>query len=195
MMDALLFSTLDAVTDPANRFGYNENRDANIMAGGEPPAQCGQWFLSIHEGDVSNESVENLDEYFTVILTLTARISIPIDVVGNKLLAVKVARDQAQKTGFNARREALRAFLNKNWGIVAKANQYLAQWAIGVEEVYGFCESPIVRRLERQHLVGPEWFSQAPPKEGQRSWTPETGLVGDVTMERIRRLQPVEEFY
>ncbi len=181
MLDALCFAVRDVIRGNA-ALGYGVAQ-TEVMADGEPPPRCGDIFVAVHEGRVSSESDENLDEYFSFNLTLTMRVTgVPMDRIGDQLLCRKLAK----RTGFNGRAEKLRAFLHKNWSVVALANQYLCEMVDRGGTVYGFCESPIYKGIEVPHFVGGSWFKAAPDSQN-------VGIAAQLSFDRTRRLQPIGE--
>lgn len=182
MMDALLFGVREAVRGNV-ALGYGVPQ-CEICFDGEPPPRCGAIFVAIHPGRVSSESEENLDEYFQFFLTLTMRVTIPIDRVGDQLLCNKLAK----RNGFNGRVESLRAFLHKNWNVVQLANQQISEIVQRGGNVYGFCESPCYKGVQQPHWVGGDWFKSMPDAQ-------DVGIAAMLTFDRVRRIQPIGEFF
>ena len=89
MIDALLFAVRDGVR--AARFGYGVP-ECDIMDDGHPPPRVGNIFVAVYERGSRSTARRNLDEKFDFGLTLTMRVSGPVDRVGNTLLANKLAR-------------------------------------------------------------------------------------------------------
>jgi hypothetical protein len=161
------------------KYGYREVE--LVGPDGMPPPRCGDIFIGLCDGGVRNDSVENLDEFYQVNMTLTMRVKgIPLDRIGDQLLAKKVA----QKIGFNARCDVLRALFNKNWQVVQRANQMLVELNPDAATIYGFCEPPIFVGREAAHWVGPDWFSVEPSQDHY-------GLAAQLRFDRCRRLQAV----
>jgi hypothetical protein len=179
----------DGLLNPDNRLPYSDST-CRIMVDGKPPPMCGDWWLSIHEGNVQSICTETLDEYYAFNLTLTKRVTVDPYVFGEHVVAVKMARQLAQQTdanhlGFNARRDQLRAFFHGNESVIARANQYLVQWATG-EEVYGFCEPPRFQGYSASLMRGAEWLGAVPPSgEG----AVEAALVCQIGFGKCRRFQ------
>lgn len=195
MLDALLYAVKDGLLNPDNRLPYSDST-CRIMVDGKPPPYLGEWWLSIHEGGVQSICTETLDEYYSFNLTLTKRVSVPIDVFAEKVQALKMARQLAQQAdanhlGFNARRDQLRAFFHGNASVIAKANQYLVQWATG-EEVYGFCEPPRFQGYSSSLMRGAEWLSAKPPESEEEQV--EAALVCQLNFGKCRRFQAFGEY-
>ncbi len=188
MMDALLFSVRDGVR--ASNFGYASAAECEIMESGQPPERCGNLFVAVHEGISRSTARRNLDEYFDFAVTLTMRVSVPVDRVGNALLASKLARTANKgQPSFNARMEQLRGFLHMNWTITvvqgttpASANDNIAAWS-QENTVYGFVEPAAYTGRDKPELVGGEWFGAAPDAA-------DVGLKCELRFERARRMQP-----
>lgn len=182
MIDALLYAFRDAIRG-AN-FGYGEAA-CEIMADGQPPARCGNTFVAVHSDDDESKMDNALDEYFTVLLTLTVRVTVPADRVGDQQLARSLARRRGPdgSLSFNGRCEQLRAFLHMNWGVLQDANQNLIQWTPDNQIVYGFCEPCRYKGRETAQWCRSDWFEA---KEGQG----EIGLKSEMVFADARRLQP-----
>lgn len=187
MIDALLYAVRDVIRGSGQGYGP---RECEIMGSGEPPPRCGNIFVAIVGGDITNEAVENLDEYHALAITLTMRTQqIPLDRVGDQLLALRTAK----QNGFNARARKLKSLLNKNWQVNQKANQYLVELlAEEQDQIYGFSEPLIFQRGDTPHFVGPDWFGAAPPENPGAMG--EVGIVSQLSFGRARRLQPVGSF-
>jgi hypothetical protein len=97
-------------------------------------------------------------------VTLTMRVTISADRVGDMLIARNLALvPLAQRQGFNAKVEQLRAFLHSNWAMTVltgqtpnSANDNLAAWATGT--VYGFVEPARWSGADSPTLIGPDWL-------------------------------------
>lgn len=183
MIEALLFSVRDALRSAG--FGYSE-ATCEISDEGKPSPRMGDVFVAVHQGAESNDALNNLDEYFSWNCTLTMRVTVPLDRVGNALLARQLARRAAPggQPSFNARKELLRAFLHMNWGILQDANTNLVNMLVDANAVYGFCEPAHFSGAEIPMLVGGEWFTGDPEAR-------DTGLKSTLRFEGCRRLQPI----
>lgn len=187
MIDALLHAVRDAIR--SGGFDYDA-RSCEIMDDDHPPPRCGDWFVSVHEGPSSSQMDNALDEYFSFILTLTARVrGVPLDRIGDQLLARKLARRAGPKgaPSFNARIEQLRGFLHMNWGVLQDANNNLVALEPDAMNVYGFCEPARYRGADNPVLVGGEWFGAEPEAD-------DVGLKADMRFEDCRRLQAFQTF-
>ena len=159
------------------------------MDDGHPPPRCGNIFIAVHEGASRSTQDNNLDEYFGWNLTLTMRVAVPLDRIGDMLLASKLARTAATgKPSFNARLEQLRAWGHMNCTITvlqsqtpASANDNLAAWNSGT--IYGFVEPARYRGAEKPVLVGGEWFGAMPDAL-------DVGLKAELRFDGARRMQP-----
>lgn len=146
--------------------------------------------MAIHEGTSQSKARRNLDEYFAFMVTLTMRVSVPPDRIGNTLLASKLARTETKgQPSFNARLEQLRAFLHMNWSITVMLNQQpnsandnIAAWSTEAA-VYGFIEPAAYTVRGVPELVGGEWFGSVPDAEA-------VGLKCELKFDAARRFQP-----
>ncbi len=180
MIDAILYAVRDAIRGA--QYGY-DHKTCEVMADGHPPPRCGDWFAAVHQGASTSDSDNCLMEYFAFALTLTARVVISLDRVGDRLLAKQLARE----TGFNARAEQLRAFLHMNWGVLQDANNNLFAWSKATTQVNGFCEPARYRGMDVPVLVGGEWFNAEPDAM-------DVGLKAELRFEDARRLQPIATY-
>lgn len=141
------------------------------MEDGKPPPRAGNWFVAIHGGIArpGDANDRNLYELYDFSVTLTGRVTVPLDRVGDQLIARNIALvPLAQRQGFNAKVEQLRALLHMNWAMVVlqgqtppSANDNLAAWTTGI--VYGFCEPARYQGPAGQvRLVGAEWLQTDP---------------------------------
>lgn len=186
MIDALLYAVRDTIRAAGMGYDY---ASCEIMDDGRPPPRAGNFFAAVHEGEGRSEADNQLHEYLGFLVTLTMRVTVPLDRVGDQQLARNLARvPLAQRQGFYAKRDQLRALLHMNWGMTvltnqtpASANDNLSAWATGT--VYGFCEPARYRGSERARLVGGEWFG-AEPNDA------DVGIVSEMRFEGARRMQP-----
>jgi hypothetical protein len=192
MIDSLLYAVRDAIRAPVTTFtgnpitslGYDE-RSCEIMPDGRPKPNCGEVFVSVCE-DTSRSTNDNcLMEYFAFSVTLTQRVvKVPLDRVGDSMLAVKVAR----QTGHNRRCEALRALLHMNWGALQDANDYLVRYSLpGTGPVYGFCEPARFRAMSRPRFEGGDWL-------GADADAPQICLATDLQFADARRFQGIATY-
>lgn len=191
MIDALLHAVRDHLRKAD--FGYDSPALCEITdSDGRPPPRSGHVFVAVHEGATRSTSARNLDEYFDFSLTLTMRVSVPLDRVGDALLASKLARKSgAGNPSFNARLEQLRKFGHMNWKATvlktqtpASANDNIVTMhPTGSGDVYGFVEPARYAGAERPALVTGEWFSSDPA-------APDVGLKAELKFTGARRLQP-----
>ena len=187
MMDALLFAVRDGIR--AAGYGYG-TAECEIMGNGQPPVPCGNIFVAVHEGPSRSTARRNLDEYFAFLITLTMRVSVPIDRVGDQLLASKLARSYGKgNPSFNARMEQLRGLLHMNWNFTVvqgrtpnSANDNIAAWTPD-GSVYGFIEPAGYVGRDKPELVGGDWFGAVPEAE-------DVGLKCELRFDGARRMQP-----
>lgn len=167
MIDALLYAARDGIRSAGFNYGKAE---CEIMADGMPPARAGNWFIAVHGGKSrpGPANKRNLYELFDFSVTLTGRIEIAMDRVGDQMIARNLALvSLGQRQGFNAKIEQLRTFLHMNWGMVvltgqspASANDNIASWATGT--VYGFVKPGECQGEALPELVGGEWLGSNP---------------------------------
>lgn len=170
--------------------GYGR-AECEIMDDGKPPPRAGNWFVAIHDGrsETRGNTDNNLNEYFGFSATLTGRVTVPLDRLGDQMIARNLALvPLAQRQGFNARAEQLRAYLHMNWARVVlpsqmpnSANDNIAAWATGT--VYGFCEPCRYGGMRNLRLVGAEWFGADPDAE-------DMGVACELRFDGARRFQP-----
>jgi len=163
MIDALLYAVRDACR---SRKGYMDAAHCEIVADqdGQPPARCGDWFLAIHQGAYRSVMDNALDEYFGFNVTLTMRSDVPVDRMGDQLLAKKIAAAPGPggSPSFNQRANFLGAYLHMNWSVIGNANNYLIQLLPEAETVYGFSEPGRFKGMEVPMFVGGVWFASEP---------------------------------
>ncbi len=193
MLDALLYAVRDAIRAAGMNYGKAECELCDDE--GKPPPRCGNVFVSVHKGKTrewSGNNDNNLAELYDFSVTLTMRLGrVSLDNLGDQLIARNIARvPQANREGFNAKVEQLRAFLHMNWRITvlvnqtpASANDNLSAWAVGT--VYGFVEPARYRGSGGgTQLVGGEWFDADPEAE-------DFGIKQELRFEGAKRFQPV----
>lgn len=194
MIDALLYSVRDNIR--AAGFGYGQ-AECDIQDNGEPPPSCGNVYVAVHGGKSrpGQANDRNLYELFDFSVTLTMRVVIPMDRIGDQLIARNIRLvPEGQRQGLNARVEQLRALLHMNWKMTVltgqdppSANDNIVSWASGV--VYGFCEPARYQGPEVPVLVGPDWMGADPDSDqfaikaelrfaGAKRFQPQTSAVG-----------------
>jgi hypothetical protein len=179
MIDALLHAVRDVIRE---KFLWDE-RFCEIMDDEMPPAKAGDWFASIYSTQEQSTSHRNLDVMFGFNVTLTRRLKgIPLDHIGISVLAPKLAR----KSGWNKRADDLKNLLHMNWNVLNIANQYMCDWEMDAEAIYGFCEAARYTGREKASLVGPAWF-------GAVGDTP-AAIKGTLFFDYARRFQPPEVY-
>jgi hypothetical protein len=186
IIDALLYAVRDGIRYANIGYGIAE---CEIMDDGRPPPRAGNFFASIHDGMTRSDADNQLMEWYDFTVTLTMRVTAPLDRVGNQQIARNIARvPLAQRTGFYAKCDQIRAMLHMNWGFVVltnqtpnSANDNLVAWGSGT--VYGFCEPMRFLSMEAPKLVGGEWFGAEPDAT-------DVGIKSALTFGKCRRFQP-----
>ncbi len=163
------------------------------MDDGRPPPRCGNFFVSVHGGRSrpGPANSRNLDELFGFSVTLTMRVTVPLDRVGDQQISRNLALELARKQGFNAKVEQLRTYLHMNWRMTVmhgevgrtsnSANDNIAAWGSGT--VYGFAEPARYLGETLPKMVGGEWFASEPDSE-------DVGVTVELRFEGARRFQP-----
>lgn len=188
MIDALLYAVRDGIRSAGMNY---DAATCEIMDDGRPPPRCGNYFASVHGGKSrpGNANERNLYELFDFSVTLTVRITVPLDRVGDQQIARNIERvPLGYRQGFNAKVEQLRAYLHMNWAITVlqgqtpnSANDNLGQWLTGT--VYGFCEPAKYQGADAPRLEGGAWFSAEPDNE-------DMGIVSELRFTGAKRFQP-----
>lgn len=199
MIDALLYAVRDGIRAAGFNYGAAE---CEITDDGKPPPRAGNWFVAVHGGrsHPGEANQRNLDELFDFSVTLTGRVTVPMDRVGDQMVARNIPLTinnvpAAQRQGFNAKVEQLRTFLHSNWKITVltggytgplgqtsnTANDNLAAWATGT--VYGFVEPARYQGEETPALAGPDWLGGDPEND-------EFALKCEMRFTNARRFQP-----
>lgn len=188
MIDALLYAVRDGIRAANMNYGRAE---VEIMDDGRPPPRCGNFFAAVHGGKSRSGSANkrNLHELFDFSVTLSCRISVALDRVGDQQIALNLNRvPDAQRRGFNAKVEQLRSYLHMNWQITVltgqtppSANDNLAAWCTGT--VYGFVVPAAYQGEDLPKLVGGEWFGADPEAT-------ENGIVCEMRFVGAERFQP-----
>lgn len=188
MLDALLYAVRDGIRNAGFNYGKAE---CEIMDDGRPPPRAGNVFIAIHSGRSHPGSANdrNLYELFDFAVTLTMRVTVPLDRVGDQLIARNLELvSLGQRQGFNAKIEQLRGYLHMNWARVVlqgqtpnSANDNLAAWATGT--VYGFCEPMRYNGAEIPMLVGGEWMGSEPDVE-------DFAIKSEMRFVNAKRFQP-----
>ncbi len=187
MIDALIYAVRDAIRSAGINY---DAATCEIMDDERPPPRCGNYFASVHDGMMRSDSDNQLNEFYEFKVTLTMRVTVPLDRVGDQQIARNIARiPLGERQGFYAKIDRLRRLLHMNWAIVVltgqtpnSANDNLAAWSSGT--VYGFVEPMRFLSVEAPKLVGGEWFSSEPDAE-------EVGIKATLSFGGCRRMQPV----
>lgn len=188
MLDALLYAVRDGIR--AANFSYGK-AECDITDDGKPPPRAGNVFVAVHGGRThpGNANDNNLYELYDFAVTLTMRVTIPLDRVGDQLLARNIALvPLGQRQGFNHKLEQLRGFLHMNWRITVQtgqtpnsANDNIIAWASGT--VYGFTEPARWQGSDVPTLVGGEWLGAEPDAE-------DFAIKAELRFANAKRMQP-----
>lgn len=188
MIDALLYAVRDGIRAAGMNYGIAE---CEITADGKPPPRFGNYFAAVHGGKShpGKDNDNNLYELFDFSVTLTMRVTVPLDRAGDKLIALNLSLvPEGQKRGFDHKVEQLRGFLHMNWKMTvlqaqnpASANDNLSAWSTGT--VYGFCEPARYQGEELPVLVGGEWTQSDSEAE-------EFALKSELRFANAKRFQP-----
>ena len=193
MIDALLFAFRDAIRTLE---GYDAAH-CEVMADpdGRPPADCGDWFAAVHQGgDRQVSTGDHADDYYAVNVTLTMRVTVPVDRAGDQLLAKKLAAQPGPggSPSFNARANRIRRLLDADWGTMQDANNNLLAMLPDSPLVYGFCEPARYRGGANEvQWCYDEWFSAS--EESAAGEVP-VGIKATMRFEDCRRLEPMGSF-
>ena len=187
MLDALLYAVRDGIREAGLNY---DHASCEVMSDGRPPPRCGNFFAAIHDGMMRSDADNQLNELYDFSVTLTMRLTVPLDRAGDQQIARNITRvPLGERQGFYAKAERLRRFLHMNWTMTVRtgqtpnsANDNLAAWATGT--VYGFTEPMRFQSMEFPKLVGGEWFSADPEAE-------DVGIKAMLAFGRARRFQPV----
>jgi hypothetical protein len=165
VIDALLY----AVRDGIRKAGLNyDQTTCEIMDDGRPPPRCGNFFLSVHDGVIQAKGDNQLDETYNFSTTLTMRLIVPLDRVGDQQMSRNIVRiPLGERQGFYAKADRIRGLLHMNWGFTVLTNQVppsandnLSSWATGT--VYGFIEPMRFKGMEMPKLAYADWFQAEP---------------------------------
>lgn len=186
MIDALLYAVRDRIRTASFNLGVAE---CEIMDDGRPPPRCGKIFASVHSGKDRSNSKRNLDETYEFLVTLSMRVVVPADRIGDQQIYRNIARVVVgEREGLRAKADQLRRLLHMNWAMTVltgqtptSANDNLAAWTSGT--VYGFTEPARYAGATVPKLVGSEWFGAEP--EGD-----DIGIITELSFVGARRLQP-----
>lgn len=194
MIDALLYAVRDTIR--AAGFGYGK-AECEIMVDGKPPPRAGNFFVAVHGGrsKPGRANRRNLYELFDFDITLTMRVTVAMDRLGDQQIARNINLvPVAQRQGFDAKIEQLRTLLHMNWGMTvltgqspASANDNISSWATGT--VYGFVTPAYYEGSELPVLVFNDWLGAEPDAEkfavksemnfrGAERFQPQTAALG-----------------
>lgn len=187
MIDALLYAVRDGIRAAGLGYGHAE---CDITADGRPAPRCGSYYAAVHGGKSRGQADNQLFELFEFSVTLTMRVTVPLDRVGDQQIALNIARiPLGERRGFNAKVDRLKDLLHMNWGIVVltgrtppSANDNLSAWATG--SVYGFCEPMrYLSGADQPTMVGGEWFASEPDAQ-------DVGIKATLQFGKCKRFQP-----
>lgn len=189
MIDALLYAVRDAIRAAGINYGKAE---CEIQDDGKPPPRAGNVFVAVHDGKTrpsSGNNKRNLEELYDFSVTLTMRVTVAMDRIGDQLIARNLALvPLAQRQGFNAKVEQLRAFLHMNWPITVltgqtpnSANDNLIAWCTGT--VGGFGLPASFEGADVPALAGPDWLGAEPDSD-------KFAIKAEMRFSGAERLQP-----
>lgn len=189
MLDALLYAVRDGIRSAGMNY---DKATCEIMDDAKPPPRCGNFFASVHDGYMTSDADNQLNELYSLSVTLTMRVTVPLDRVGDQQMARNIARvSLGDRHGFNAKIDQLRRLIHMNWGFVVltgqspnSANDNIVAWATGT--VYGFVEPLRFTGVEAPKLVGGDWFGAEPDAA-------DMGMKATVSFGRCRRMQPLTQ--
>lgn len=199
MIDALLYAVRDSIRAAGMSYGKAE---CEIMDDGKPPPRAGNWFAAVHGGrsHPGDANDRNLYLLYDFSVTVTGRVTGPLDRVGDQMIARNVALVDinnvplAQRQGFNAKIEQLASFLHMNWKITVSqsqtplsANDNLTAWITAAQltagNVYGFVEPARFQGLETPVLIGPDWMGAEPDSD-------QFAMKSELRFVNAKRFQP-----
>lgn len=190
MIDAILYAVRDGIR--AAKIGYGV-AECEIMDDGHPPPRAGNVFVAVHGGrsHPGQANDNNLFELFDFSVTLTMRVTISLDRVGDQLIARNIALvPQGQRQGFDHKAEQLRSLLHMAWRLIVQtgqdppsANDNLVAW-VASGSVYGFCEPARYQGEETPTLVGGDWLGSDPNSE-------DFALKSEMKFINAKRFQPL----
>lgn len=186
MIDALLFAVRNACV---NDLAYSVRTNVDVRVDGMPPPGCGDVFLAIHQAGSQQTMSNAKDDYYAFDLTLTYRITVPLDRIGDRELASQLARLPGPKgsISLNNRLDILSNYFHMAWGVIGDANNLMAGWTPNVFVLWGFAEPPRYKNTELPRFENGTWF-------GADAAAEQVGLVGQLHFDDCRRLQPLTTF-
>ncbi len=169
MLDALLYAVRDTIVAAKIGYGYAE---CDVFHDGQPPPRMGNFFVAVHGTATKSTNDNCLMESYGFNLTLTARVTGPLDTFSpaNNLARVPLG----ERLGFLAKMDQLRRLLHMNWPSTVlfnqtprSANDNIAAWITPAElasgTVYGFVEPARYRGVtEEPQLCGGDWLGAEP---------------------------------
>lgn len=175
-----IFALLPAVRDHLRQqLNYTAN-ECRVMRGPQPPARCGDIFLSIYAlswtpGDPDWN--RGLDEYYGVACCISQRIPfLPDDERGEELYI-------KHGTGIETLARRIMTAIHQNIDVMGSANSLIADSANRIIEPLRW------QTTDSQPVeVGPEWFS-AETRTDRTGSTPIAGWTMTVNFDRARRCQ------
>ncbi len=159
-----------------------------VMFGGAPKPDCGEFFVAVHPGQWVSNASESLDEEYGVLVTVTRRVGFsPEDRMGTTG-GVTRAFD-----GLAVLVEKVRVQVHMSYVIMNAANVE-AQHVDGNPSVStpinGFVEPLRFRDGGRPEPKGGDWFAADPEGDDQP-----VGLAQTLTFAGARRVQTLETMY
>lgn len=158
-----------------NGCGYAASHCDEGPPDGQPPPSAGTFWVSVHDGEWSQTAEGYVEETFGVYLTVSERINVPIDRIGQK------AVEEATK-GINDRCNTIRAvMINQKYTIMNAANTTINALTDGPYD--GFNEPLFYEGATGAELVTGDWFHGAVEKAA--------GIRKTLRFGRARRLQKI----
>jgi len=162
-MDALL----DAARDRLRAALELAPEECSVTPDGKPDPDCGERFVAIHPGGVSNSQQHCLDEYYAFRATVTVRTG-------------QDPRDRRRDGGAWALALKVRAALHMSYDVTALAN--------AADPDVSFVEPPVFEGGTYLGPQGGEWFF-ADPDGGADP----TGVAVELSFGKARHVMYIEE--
>lgn len=149
----------------------------DVRDDGRPPATAGEWFYSVHAGDMIGNATECIDVTFPVLVTISRRAGFtPNDRVGQEVI-------RKARTGMYARIWAVIEALHGQWDyMIPASDDTTANGIIGATE-QGFCETLAFETASKPREVDGSWFAA----EGAGA----IGYESTLTFAKARIVKPI----
>jgi hypothetical protein len=157
-----------------------DNTKLDCTPGGQPSPVAGETFVSVHSGGCDNVSDLNVDEVYSVLITISQRAGrIPFDRVSNELI-------HKMEVGMDALVDAIKSLVHMDpraYKILKRANEYIEESHDNAfPGPYGFSE-PL--RFRNCTIAQPKpagwWHGESSPEIA--------GFSMVMTFNRARRIQ------